>query len=271
MDLVDLSARLTRRLPERVGAFVGWHVSQHASRKTRIAHLRTGGRVAADVGDHLHRDMFFRGVYEPAVTRLLMSIATPGWNVIDVGANVGYFSVVASDLGGPGSRVLAFEPHPVLGEMLATTARSNPNADITVEHAACGSAPGMATLHVSPEDRNSGLGTLRDDLHESTGIEVPVVRVDDACRRHRLEPDLIKIDVEGFEPEVVEGCGYLLEQRVPARLIIELSAGRGDPAPVIDRLRDCGYRARGIRDDGSLTAIGPIDPVYEDVCFERID
>ena len=49
------------------------------------------------------------------------------------------------DFGGPASRVIAFEPHPVLGEMLAMTARANPGASITVERAACGSEAGTAT------------------------------------------------------------------------------------------------------------------------------
>ncbi len=123
-DLVDLTARLTRALPARIGTRIGWHVGQHASRKPRYARLRTGGRVAADVGDHLHRHMFFRGEYEPAVTRFMASIARPSWTVVDVGANVGYFSVLAADLGGPGSQIMAFEPHPQLNGMLTLTARA---------------------------------------------------------------------------------------------------------------------------------------------------
>jgi FkbM family methyltransferase len=271
MDLIDLAAHVTRRLPDRAGTVLGWHLGQRASRKTRLAHIRTGGRVAADVGDHLHRNMFFRGEYEPAVTRFLAAVATPDWRVVDVGANVGYFSVVAADLGGPGSRVIAFEPHPVLGEMLAATARANPLAEINVERAACGSESGTATLYVSPEERNSGLGTLRSDLHDGPRVQVPVVRLDDVCRRYDVLPDLIKVDAEGFEVEVLRGCGFLLDERVPKRFLIELSPDRDDPKDVISRLADHGYRARQILPDGSLTEVGDINQAYEDICFERVD
>jgi FkbM family methyltransferase len=271
MDLIDVSARVTQRLPERIGTRLGWHLGQRASRKTRIARLRSGGRVAADVGDHLHRGMFFRGEYEPAVTRFLASVATPGWSVVDVGANVGYFSVAAVDFGGRATRVIAFEPHPVLGEMLAITARSNPGTSIMVERAACGSEVGTATLYVSPESRNSGLGTLCRDLHDSPGVQVAVVRVDETCRRHDVRPDLIKIDAEGFEKQVLDGCGRLLDERVPAWFLIELSPERENPEPLISRLREHGYRPRQIRADGSLTTLGQINYAYEDLCFERAD
>jgi FkbM family methyltransferase len=268
-DLVDLTAHLTRALPARIGASIGWHVGEHASRKTRVARIRSGGRVAADVGDHLHRHMFFRGEYEPAATAFVASIASPGWSVVDVGANVGYFSVLAADLGGAGSRVLAFEPHPRLFEMLTMTAASNPGAEILVQAAACGNAPGSATLHVSPDERNSGLGSLRGDLHDTNCIAVAVVRLDDVCHARGIRPDLVKIDAEGFELEVLQGCGALLEHRVPSHFLVELSPQRDDPADVIGLLTDNGYEPRQIRPDGSLAPLGPINHVYEDVCFAR--
>jgi FkbM family methyltransferase len=269
MDLMDIAARCTRVLPQRFGSPIGWHLGEHASRKTRLARLRTGGVVAVDVGDYLHRPMFFRGEYEPGVTRFLTSVATRGWTVLDVGANVGYFSVVTADLGGPGSRIVAFEPHPRLNAMLKLTAHANPDAGITVQMVACGSSPGAATLRVSPENRNSGLATLREDLHGTQGLTVLVVRLDDHCRTYGLRPDLIKIDAEGFEHEILCGCGYLLEQRVPRHLLVELSPQREDPARIIGLLAEHGYEASQIRSDGSLARLGALNYVFEDVCFSR--
>jgi len=269
MDLIDAASRLTRVLPEPIADRAAWHLGQHASRKTRIARLRTGGRVAVDVGDHLHRTMFFRGVYEPAVTRCIQKIAKPGWSVADVGANVGYFSVLCADLGGVNSRVVAFEPHPRLGDMLAHTASLNPRSKIAVEKAACGSKSATATLYVSPEDRNSGLGSLRDDLHNTAGVEVRVVRLDAVCDSHGMRPDLVKIDAEGFEREVLEGCGSLLTTRIPECFIIEVSPHRDDPHTVIDMLHHCGYEGFQIGPDGSLIPITSLTKVYEDLCFVR--
>jgi FkbM family methyltransferase len=268
-DLVDIAARVTRALPARLGTPLAWHIGQRASRKTRIARLRTGGRVATDAGDHLHRSMFFRGEYEPAVTKFLQSVARPGWTVVDVGANVGYFSVLCADLGGPGSHVVAFEPEPRLNAMLERTASVNPQADILVQIAACGSTPGLATLHLSPDDRHSGLATLRSDLHDTRGVQVLVLRLDDFCGAHGIRPDLVKIDAEGFELEVLRGCGYLLEQRIPQHLLVELSPEREDPATTIGLLRYHGYEPFNIGPEGSLTPLGKLNEVYEDVCFVR--
>jgi FkbM family methyltransferase len=213
--------------------------------------------------------MFFRGEYEPTATQFLRRVATPGWSVVDVGANVGYFSVLAADLGGPSSRVLAFEPHPRLAGMLELTARHNPG-DICVQVAACGSESGTARLYVSPEDRNSGLGSLRSDLHDTKSVEVSVLRLDDCCQERNLRPDLVKIDAEGYELEVLRGCGDLLERRVPRNFLIELSPQREDPARVIALLAGHGYAASQIRSDGSLQPVEKIADAYEDVCFRRV-
>jgi FkbM family methyltransferase len=270
MDLIDLSGHVTRRLPAGLGEPLGYHLGARARRKTRLAHVRTGGRVAADVGDHLHRTMFFRGVYEPAVTKFLESIARPGWTVIDVGANVGYFAVTASDLGGEGSRILAFEPDPRLGAMLEHTARANPSSKIMVDRSAVSDRPGKAIFHPSPEERNSGLGSLRPDQPETRPVTVPVVRLDTACQERGLRPDLVKIDVEGFEVQVLDGSGFLLSERVPAHFLIEVSPQRQDPGLIISRLAHYGYQPWQICDTGALRPIGEIRHIYEDLVFTRV-
>ncbi len=93
--------------------------------------------------------------------------------------------------------------------MLVGTARLNPDLDIRVEHMAVGDAAGELDLHISSVSRNSGLSSLREDLPNTAGgtTTVKVTTVDNPTREeHGLAPDIIKIDVEGFEHRVLGGA-----------------------------------------------------------------
>ncbi|HXW58394.1 MAG TPA: FkbM family methyltransferase [Solirubrobacteraceae bacterium] len=264
-DPLHLAARVTQALPDRVGAALGWKLGQRARRVLRVARLKTGGQLAVDVGDYLHRAIFFLGEWEPETTRLFRRLAHPGWTVIDVGANAGYFSVVAGSLGAPGSRVVAFEPNPQLGNMIAQSILLNPELDITLERAAGGDRAGMMALHMSPEDRNSGLSTLRADLYpHAPTLQVPVLRLDDYCTEHDLRPDLLKIDVEGFEAPVLRGAGWIIEDRVASWVVCEMEPD--DPSELISFMRRRGYRCSRITESGDLAPFGGMTRTGN-VCF----
>lgn len=267
MDALAPVAELTRRLPRPISASIGWHIGERAARSRRVAKLRHGGRVVVDIGDYVHRPMYFMGEYELATTRLFERLACPGWTVLDIGANVGYFAVVAARAGGPGSRVAAFEPNPAIGEMLAGTARLNPDLDIRVEHTAVGDVVGELDLHISSESRNSGLSSLRGDLPNTEGgtMIVNVTTVDTYCENYGLEPDIIKIDVEGFEHEVLVGAERTLRGARPRAVICEFTPERDDPAGIIAIMDGHGYAPHSIADDGELTAIKADQDVDEAV------
>ncbi len=223
-----------------------------------------------DVGDYVQRPMFFLGEYEPETTRLFRRLAHPGWTVLDVGANVGYFSVVAANLGTPGSRVVAFEPHPQLADMIAQSIPLNPNLNITLERAACGDRSGMMALHLSPQDRNNGLSTLRTDIFpDAPTVQVPVLRLDDYCTEYDLRPDLLKIDVEGFEAQVLRGAGWIIDDRVPSWVLCEITPERDDPYELIGLMRERDYECCQITESGDLTPVGRMTR-WGNVCFSRI-
>ena len=179
----------------------------------------------------MHRPMYFMGEYELETTRLFERLARPAWTVLDIGANVGYFAVVAAQAGGSGSRVAAFEPNPVIGEMLAATARRNPGIDIHVEHMAVGEAVGELELHLSEQSRNSGMASLRADLPDRAagGVAVKVTTVDRYCEEHGLVPDMIKIDVEGFEARVLIGAERTLRSARAPAVICEVTRNATTP------------------------------------------
>jgi FkbM family methyltransferase len=214
--------------------------------------------------------MYFLGEYEPSTTRLVQRLATPGWTVLDVGANAGYFSVIAALAGGDGSHVAAFEPNPQLARMLTASVALNPQVSIHVVPAAVGDHAGELPLHLTSVSRNSGLSSMRSDLPDTAGeaITVSVVTIDDFCARHNLAPDLIKIDVEGFEAQVLKGAARTLVETPPRAVICEIAPGRDDPERIIGFMRAHGYEAHAIEDDGSLRHLTlELTGVFENVCF----
>jgi FkbM family methyltransferase len=135
--------------------------------------------------------------------------APPG-AVLDVGANVGPYSLLARACGD--RRVVAFEPTPDLAEIARVTAARN-GLDYDVEEIALGDADGHATLHLSETSDSSN--SLNPDFRpSSSSIDVPLERLDTWVGRTGTVPGLLKVDTETTEPAVLRGAvGTVTEHR----------------------------------------------------------
>jgi FkbM family methyltransferase len=138
------------------------------------------------------------GTYEPEQTALFVKHLPTGGTVLDVGAHVGYYTLLSSVLVGPAGRVFAFEPNPANQRFLKRHAAVNGCANVTVVESAVSDATGTARF-----DFGSGSGT--GHLAEGGAIEVRTVTLDEFCGREGLKPDAVKIDVEGAEAGVLRG------------------------------------------------------------------
>ena len=251
----------------RIAQWLGWHLGENAGSTPRIARLRSGSRMLVDVRDYAHRHILLNGTYEDDLSALFARLARPGWTVLDVGANAGYFSLLAADLGGSASRIVAFEPQRPLAALMRRTLALQPDAPIELVEAACGDHDGVARL-ASPDDpRNTGLATLAAGRSSDEGIEVELVRLDRFCAAHDLLPDLVKIDVEGAEQRVLCGMDELLSRGVPRCVVCEVWCETR--AAVIDYMQAHGYRARAIGQDGSLRPAVSAERRWSNVCFQR--
>src|SRR5579862_2014692 len=190
------------------------------------ARLRSSGRcfrrltihgvtMDLDITDHSARLLYFQGVpYESEVTRCLVDALAPGAVFVDVGANAGFFTTVAAIRVGPSGRVVAFEPHPGAREAMSALLARNGVADrVHVVAAAVGDrvAPAVV-LHLSDDSVLSTLvpdqSPLRADFSFDRSIDVPLTTIDAWMNGHPELADRIsalKIDVEGFESEVITG------------------------------------------------------------------
>jgi FkbM family methyltransferase len=150
------------------------------------------------------------GTYEPLTRMWLSSLLGPGRVAFDVGANVGFFTLLASRLVGSSGSVVAFEPMPSNVAALRRHVELNQVRNVTIFEAAISDHPGTARF--SPSG-NPSMGRLA----ESGNLEVETVSLDGLIGGGVVpEPDLLKIDVEGAEMQVLQGGLRCLREKRPA-------------------------------------------------------
>jgi FkbM family methyltransferase len=161
--------------------------------------------------------------YEPeamACFLALLQAARPG-AVLDVGANVGLYALLAA--AASGRDVRAFEPTPELAAVARATARRN-GLEVVVEEMALGRTSGTATLYLS--DRTDSSNSLAAGFRPSSRqLEVPVETVDAYCARTGVAPAIIKVDTETTEPDVLAGATGTITRHRPW-IICEVLHGR---------------------------------------------
>jgi FkbM family methyltransferase len=176
---------------------------------------------------------YLRGVAEEGMNEALARYLKPGSCFYDVGAHIGFYSLIAARLVGKAGRVMAFEPDPDNAQVVQENAAKNDFAQISMFCAAVSDQPGSVRFQRSPCDgasRMSGMliGDNSPAAQKSEVLSCSAVSLDSFCSSHPA-PDLIKIDVEGAEIQVLEGARSLLRQKKPV-LIIEVHDERDHPA-----------------------------------------
>lgn len=219
--LVQAAATASRRIQGRGRA--GWVVS--ALTRRLASPVLTAGTytyrdpwghvVDADVSDYLERAGFL-GAHSPTVLRNLARVVAAGDWVIDVGANVGLVTSRLCQLVGRSGAVWAVEPLPRNVERLEALRSRNGLDQLTVLPLALSSEPGTARLRI-PIRGGGAFGSFVATWETAGEVEVATARLDDlvAERRPPQPLKLVKIDAEGFEPQVVAGATETLSTLRP--------------------------------------------------------
>ena len=205
-----------RRMPI-LGKCVSW-----AAAKAIPRHSRVWVQVRRGPGERLWLHLnprtggaYFEGTVEREVQGALEKHLRPGMTVYDIGANMGFFSLVAARLVGKDGRVVAFEADPEVAMRLRENVKRNAMSWIAVEEKAMWSETG--TVHFARTDPASspdrGLGHVAAAPAAGT-IAVNAVSLDDYFPDHAA-PDFLKCDVEGAEIEVFRGAKRLLRGKRP--------------------------------------------------------
>jgi len=201
-----------------------------------------------DYREYIQRNIYFLGYYEVRETRLLNQLLQPGDTFVDVGANIGWYTLLAANQVGPTGRVFAFEPSRVVFGHLVDNVRLSGYTCVVAERLALADRAGVVQLRVAA-GRSPGTGSILQTeaaVNDATE-EVETIRFDDYFRANQLESArLVKIDVEGAELMVLRGMREALERRAIQYLIIEVADSRlrsvGDSSrELLEMLQGYGY------------------------------
>jgi FkbM family methyltransferase len=188
--------------------------------KSAIVH---GCRVDLDLSDHVQRAVYL-GAYERWETGVVRRLLRPGGCFVDVGANVGYFTLLAARLVGPGGKVFAIEPSPYAADRLATATSVNGLANVRLERCGLGREAGEAILYDPLPDNHSPTMLGESGKTGKTGQTVLVRCLDECVRDWGVDRiDLLKVDVEGYEPAVFAGAARSLAAGVVRAILVEFN------------------------------------------------
>jgi FkbM family methyltransferase len=197
-----------------------------------------GGRLFVSLADYVGRAAFYVGDLDRKISVLIDRLVRPGDTVLDIGANVGLVTLRLSKRVGPTGLVHAFEPNPVIADRLASSLAANGILNVRLHQVALGAEE--ARLQLSVPEGNAGAASLLADRASGKNVEVPVRRLDN----FDLGPiGFVKMDVEGFEENVLRGFWKTLSSCPPRVILFEQNDAGGGSIPLLEK---AGYRIHGI-------------------------
>ncbi len=195
---------------------------KRVSRDITIRHHHTGDPLRLNL--YTHKGYWYHGKRREAATLgLCRQLIQPGWTVYDVGGHIGYLSLYFAKFAGPQGKIHVFEP----GENNLPYLERNisGHANITLVRVAVGAAPGRATIYLENlAGQNNSLVPEFAELARNAALagagagkvtprDIAVTTLDLHSAATRTMPDFVKIDVEGFELEVLQGMRELIGKR----------------------------------------------------------
>jgi FkbM family methyltransferase len=232
----------------------GWYARAPVPVAGGLAHLL---RVStADLPlDHAHAGLIVRGTLEPPVQEALRRLLAPGAVFYDVGANIGFFTILGARLVGPQGRVVAFEPVPACARAVARNIAINGFENADVREQAVGAAGGRERLLVVGEASWSHLASTGRHADVRDELDVAVVAIDDLVGAGAIPPpDVVKIDTEGAELQALAGMRATIERHRPA-IVCELHDTNEPFAALMDEL---GYTTTNLDGPAPVATAGPV-------------
>ncbi len=235
-----------RRVPV-LGDFLSWTSRKLVPRDTLVwVQIQQGPseglwiRVNPRTGQNAQK-----GIGEPEVQRALVDYLRPGMTFYDLGANIGFFSLMAARLVGPNGRVISFEADPEIAARLRENLSRNQFTHAHVEQKAVWWEPTRVSFaRVNPNaSPDRGLGHVSVDGASAGTITVQADSLDHYIAAHP-SPDFVKCDVEGAEAAVFKGATRLLSAKRPI-LLVEMHSPENQRS-LLHQFSGCGYACRNL-------------------------
>ena len=233
-----------------------WHWMRLGLGYARLAvPYGTGTTITLDERDHVQREIFIKGHYEPEVWECINQFAVSKEEIFwDIGAHIGTFSIKAQ-VDERFKEAHAFEPDPITMSILALNSMLNRGCCHLHQIALSARSEKKILMH-GPEG-NTGVSNLTLKVYSDKSFEVECISADDLIYKNKMNPPtILKIDVEGWELNVLKGASRLLSENSPKAIIFEAEcndAGELIEEEIVNLLRRFNYKIkRLLRHDGSL-------------------
>ena len=184
------------------------------------------------------------GEYEPFETQLFASHLQSGHVVLDIGANIGYYTLLAARLVGPQGAVYAFEPDPDNFALLQKNIHQNGYQNVVLENRAVSNQSGKIELFKG--GKNWGGHRIYDPGDSQEHITIDAIALGEFFKDGPTDIHLIKMDIEGAEVRAIQGMSNLLEKHENIKLFTEFSPGAlrqsgSSPEEYLDLLGQLGF------------------------------
>lgn len=216
-----------------------------------------GHRMWLDDKDTL--ELGTHGVYEPTETALLKKELKPGDTFVDIGANIGYYTLIAARIVGHTGRVFAFEPDPTNFELLKKNVEQNGCSNVTLVNKAVSDR--ARTLKLFLNEANRGDHRIYDSKDGRRSIPVQAIALDGFFKKLDKKVQFIKMDIQGAEAQALEGMKNLIRSNRSLKLVTEFSPGSlklcgSDPIKYLKILQKLGFKLSELSEkEGSVRPV----------------
>lgn len=242
--MLDALTRLVRPLPMRgKGALLNRVTPRRGARTVPVW---GDYRMTLDLANVIHRQIYM-GCFGREMTEWARALLPPGGVFLDVGAHIGYFTLLAAHRVGPQGRVLAVEPNPGAFEALQRHLASNEVRNVEAHRLALADTDGTLRLYTPPTREARDYNVTMMPRPDWIPVDVPCGRLDDHLAGWKVPRiDLMKIDVEGAEPRVFAGGTDALRAGVVRHIMVEVNGprlveGGSSPRALVEQLADLGF------------------------------
>lgn len=214
-----------------------------------------GFQLTLHLDDWIQENIYFLRAYEKSELKAVSNILKPGDVFLDLGANLGLYSLHASRIVGENGKVISFEPFSINFNALKEHISMNQLSNIRPENLAVGKTPGTITLYHNESEDNLGMVTA-SPIEDAIKEEVKVVSIDAYLEEESLQKvNFIKIDIEGFEYPTLLGMENTLKTYAPDILIeiLDDSKAPQNENQVEDYLLGLDYKKYFITNNGTLS------------------
>ncbi len=175
----------------------------------------------------VENSLYYFGTYEKGTLNFIKENLKKGDVFFDIGANIGLMSIFASNCVGSTGKIISFEANPDTVPILKNNIQLNHISNITIVDKAVGNENGRIRIY-NNWAVNRGGATLIKPQQETDSFEIDLIKIDSVKEYSELPVAMMKVDVEGFEMDVLKGMEAILKKADPPKLIIECSADRNN-------------------------------------------